>query len=147
MKTFVTTILILISTLSYGQKEITEIYKNASGDTLNLNPDKSFEIGEFDITGQIINEISLPPDCGVVAFGLAVEIKIIESNLDNYAGESIPVIAMCPEFFGDDFFSTGDIYKIKIGKKPDFHCAVLNYEIVEKYKLERKYWIDKMEKL
>lgn len=64
----------------------------------------------FQLTGKMINEISMPPDCGLVAWGTVVEFQIIEFSDTSYKQDSIGVIFTCPEFYGDDFFEIGMTY-------------------------------------
>ncbi|KFE99669.1 hypothetical protein IX39_03115 [Chryseobacterium formosense] len=55
---------------------------------------------EYEMTGKIINDISLPPGCGYVAFGVVVEFEIINTNLKKFTNRRIPIIVTCPESYG-----------------------------------------------
>lgn len=103
---------------------------------------------QYKITGKIINKISLPPDCGYIAFATVMEFEIINSNFKDYTRKSIPIIVCCPEFYEDNFFNKDDIYKITIAdeKQTDFGWTIPNIEITEKYQLKKKYWLINIEK-
>ncbi|MFA7617246.1 MAG: hypothetical protein WCY16_11765 [Weeksellaceae bacterium] len=104
---------------------------------------------ENEITGRIINEISLPPHCGNLAFATVFEFEIINSDLLNYNQKSIPLLIKCPEFYGKRFFNKENTYKIKVtdNSQTDFNWTISNLETSKKYNLERDYWVIDIEKL
>ncbi|NQY74107.1 MAG: hypothetical protein HRT90_05025 [Candidatus Margulisbacteria bacterium] len=100
---------------------------------------------QFELKGKIINEISLTPHCGHIAFGTVIELEIIEFSDSNYKLDSIGVIFTCPEFFEDEFFEVGKSYTITVAdeNQADFGWSIPNESILTKYKLSKKLWVIK----
>ena len=100
---------------------------------------------QFELKGKIINEISLTPHCGYIAFGTVIELEIIEFSDSNYKLDSIGVIFTCPEFFEDGFFEVGKSYTITVAdeNQADFGWSIPNESILTKYKLSKKLWVIK----
>ncbi len=103
---------------------------------------------QFELKGKIINEISLTPHCGIIAWGTVIEIKIIEFSDSNYKLDTIGVIFTCPEFYDDGFFEVGKTYTITVAdeNQADFGWTIPNESILTKYKLEKKLWVIKADK-
>ena len=97
----------------------------------------------FELKGKIINEISLTPHCGYIAFGTVIEFQILEFSDSSYKQDSIGVIFTCPEFYKDGFFEVGKTYSITIAdeNQADFGWTILNESILSKYKLDKKLWV------
>ena len=107
------------------------------GQTDSIRGDK------FELKGKIINEISLTPHCGYIAFGTVIEFQILEFSDSSYKQDSIGVIFTCPEFYKDGFFEVGKTYSITIAdeNQADFGWTILNESILSKYKLDKKLWV------
>lgn len=103
---------------------------------------------QFELKGKIINEISLTPHCGTIAWGTVIEFEIIEFSDSNYKLDSIGVIFTCPEFYDDGFFEVGKTYTITVAdeNQADFGWTVPNESILTKYKLDKKLWVIKADK-
>lgn len=130
MKTIITVLtLILISTMSFGQTD-------------------SIRGNLFELKGKIINEISLPPDCGTIAWGTVIEFEIIEFSDSNYKLDSIGVVFNCPEFYGNGFFEIEKTYIITVTdeNQADFSWTILNASILEKYNIDKTLWVIKADK-
>ncbi|WP_430413189.1 hypothetical protein [Kordia sp.] len=111
--------------------------------TIGFSQTDSIKGNQFELTGKIINEISLTPHCGNFAFGTVVEFEIIEFSDSNYKGSSIGVIFTCPEFYKSGFFEIGKTYTITIAdeNQADFSWIIPNEYILNKYKLDKKLWV------
>lgn len=98
---------------------------------------------QFELTGRIINEISLTPHCGTIALGTVIEFKIIEFSDSSYKLDSIGLIFTCPEFYKDGFFEIGKIYKVKVAdeNQANFDWVIPNESILSKYDLKQKLWV------
>ena len=129
MKRLITIILILASLTSFAQQD-------------------SIRGSQFRLTGKIINEISLPPYCGTIAWGPVIEFKITTFSDRNYSADTIAVIFTCPEFYGSDFFKAGQSYKMTIAdeNQADFGWVIPNESILKKYKIEKRLWVIAAEK-
>lgn len=103
----------------------------------------------FELTGKIINQISLTPHCGTIAWGTVIEFKIVKFSDLNYKTDTIAVVFTCPEFYKDDFFKVGQLYKVTIAdeNQADFGWTIPNEAILKKYKMEKKLWVISAEKL
>lgn len=103
---------------------------------------------QFELKGKIINEISLTPHCGYIAFGTVIEFEIIEFSAPNYLLDSIGVIFTCPDFFEDGFFEVGKTYIITVAdeNQADFGWSIPNESILTKYKLDKNLWVIKADK-
>jgi len=103
---------------------------------------------QFELKGKIVNEISLTPHCGTIAWGTVIEFEIIEFSDSNYKLDSLGVIFTCPEFYKDGFFEVGKTYTIIVADKnqADFGWTIPNESILTKYKLDRKLWVIKADK-
>ncbi|KPH12881.1 hypothetical protein [Chryseobacterium sp. ERMR1:04] len=103
---------------------------------------------KYEITGKLINNVSLPPNCGYFAFATVMEFEIISTTMKNYHDKVIPVIVRCPEFYGENFFKSDNIYNLKIAdkKQADFSWTVSNINIARKYNLEKDLWVTNAEK-
>jgi len=103
---------------------------------------------QFALKGKIINEISLTPHCGTIAWGTVIEFEIIEFSDSDYKLDSIGVIFTCPEFYDDGFFEVGKTYTITVADKnqADFGWTIPNESILTKYKLDKKLWVIKADK-
>lgn len=101
-----------------------------------------------ELIGRIIKDISMPGNCGYIAFATILEIEILESGLKDYEQKHIPLIVKCPQFFGEKFFNKNDIYKIKISdkSKTDFGWTIPNINELDKYNLTKKLWVTDIEK-
>ena len=108
----------------------------------------SMKGNQFELTGKIINEVSLTPHCGYFAFGTVIEFEIIEFSDSSYKGDSIGVIFTCPEFYENGFLETGKIYTITISdeNQANFGWTIPNESILNKYNLDKKLWVIKAEK-
>jgi len=95
---------------------------------------------QFELEGKIINEISITPHCGTIAWGTVIEFEILIFSNSEYKLDSIGVILTCPEFYDDDFFEIGKTYTLTIAdeNQADFGWTIPNESILEKYKLDKK---------
>jgi hypothetical protein len=127
-KAWITSILIIISTIGYSQ----------------TNPSSE---AKFKLTGKLINEIVFPPHCGYEAWGLIIEFKIIEYSNSKYTSDTIGVIFTCPEFYEDDFFETGKTYTLNLSNvnKSNFSWNIFNDSLLSKY--DKKLWVTDAKKL
>lgn len=103
---------------------------------------------QFQLKGKLINEISLPPHCGTIAFATVIEFEIIEFSDSDYKSNTVGVIFTCPEFYKDNFFQVGATYIMTVAdeNQADFGWAILNESKLEKYKLNKKLWVVKAAK-
>ena len=104
--------------------------------------------GSYELKGKIINHISLPPDCGYVAWGTVIEFEIIQFTNPNYKSKSIGVIFRCPESYGDDFFEIGKTYTMSVveNSQTNFSWNIPNKSILKKYNLNKELIVFKAEK-
>jgi len=111
--------------------------------SLTFAQTKKIQGDEYEMTGKIINTISLPPGCGYVAFGIIIEFEIIDTNFKNYTNNQIPIIITCPEAYGKDFFEKDKTYKLIFSdkKQTDFGWTIPNLGILEKYALKKQFWL------
>jgi hypothetical protein len=103
----------------------------------------SIEENQFQFEGKIINDISLTPHCGFIAWGTVVEFEIIEFSNSKYKMDSIGVILTCPEFYEDGFFEVGNSYAITCtyDNQASFGWTIPNESILAKYNLAKKLWV------
>lgn len=111
------------------------------GNSLSFSS-KRIKSRKYELTGKIVNNISLPPNCGYIAYATVIEFEIINSNINNYTDKKIPVIVKCPEFYGDHFFEKDKIYTLNLIDKSqtDFGWSIINIDIEKKYNLDKKLW-------
>lgn len=104
---------------------------------------------QFELKGKLIGEISLPPGCGVMAFGMVVEFEILEFSDENYTSENIAVIFTCPEFYDDEFFRVGDKYQVTIAdeNQASFGWTIPNISVLDKYQYKYHLYVIDAEKL
>jgi len=104
---------------------------------------------QFELTGKIINTISLPPPCGTIAWGTVIEFKIMTFSDPTYKADTIAVIVTCPEFYKDNFFKTGHHYRMTVAdeNQADFGWTIPNEAILKNYKMEKKLWAISAESL
>ncbi|TRZ43125.1 hypothetical protein [Robertkochia solimangrovi] len=116
--------------------------------TIGFAQTDSIRGNQFELKGKIINEISLTPHCGTIAWGTVIEFEIIEFSDSNYKLDSIGVIFTCPEFYEDGFFEVGKTYTITVAdeNQADFGWTIPNESILTKYKLDKKLWVIKTDK-
>lgn len=127
----ITTILSIIlfsTTVSAQQNEVTE--------------------SQFDLQGQIISPVSIPPHCGTFAFAMAVELEIISFSDTSYTQDSIAVVFTCPESYGAHFFEVGKTYNLKVAdqNQADFSYMIVNEGLISKHQSERILWVRMAEK-
>lgn len=115
---------------------------------INYENDKTTEVYN-EIKGKIINEISLTPHCGYIAFATVIEFEIINSDLKNYEKKTIPIIIKCPEFYKENFFDKKSTYRIKItdNSQTEFGWNIPNIKIYEKQKIGKEFWAVSIEKI
>ncbi|MFP3593706.1 hypothetical protein [Chryseobacterium sp. SIMBA_038] len=103
---------------------------------------------KYEITGKLVNNVSLTPNCGYIAFATVMEFEIISTTMKNYHDKVIPVIVSCPESYGENFFKLNSIYNLKIAdkKQTSFGWTVPNINIAKKYNLEKDLWVTNVEK-
>lgn len=130
MRHIITVILVLFSVTTFAQKDI-------------------IRGQQFELTGTIINTVSLPPQCGTVAWGTVVEFEIIKFSDSEYKSETIPLIVTCPESYKDNFFQVGHSYKITAAdeNQADFGWSIPNESILKEYKLDKNLWVVGAEKI
>jgi hypothetical protein len=97
----------------------------------------------YELKGQIINEVSLSPHCGTIAWGTVIEFKIIEFSNPNYKSDSIGIIVTCPEFYNENFFEVGKVYTLVIADKnqASFEWVIPNKSLLDKYQLYENLWV------
>jgi hypothetical protein len=102
---------------------------------------------QFDLQGQIINPVSLPPHCGTFAFAMAVEFEIINFSDTSYTHDSIAVVFTCPESYGENFFVVGKTYNLKVAdqNQANFSYSIINEGLLNKYDSERTLWVRMVE--
>ena len=102
----------------------------------------------FKLEGRIINEISLTPNCGYIAWGTVIEFEIISFSNSEYKSATIGVVFTCPEFYKKGFFEVGKTYIITVSdeNQADFGWTIPNESILKKYKLDKKLRVVKAEK-
>lgn len=108
---------------------------------LSFSP-KKIENQKYKLTGKVVNDISLPPDCGYIAYATVIEFEIINSNIKNYTDTKIPIIVKCPESYGNHFFEKDKIYTLSLIDKSqtDFGWTITNLNVEKKYNLDKKLW-------
>lgn len=104
---------------------------------------------QFELKGKIIGVVALPPDCGTIAWGTVIELEIIKFSKSDYKSNTIGVIVTCPEFYEDDFFQVGQTYIIEVAdeNQADFGWNVPNESQLDKYKLDKKLWVIKADRV
>lgn len=130
MKHIIITILVLFTATAFAQK-----------DTIRGE--------QFELTGSIINTVSLPPHCGAVAWGTVVEFKVMKFSDLKYKSDTIAVIFTCPEFYKDNFFQVGQNYRMTVSNEnqADFGWSIPNRSILENYHLNSELWVISAEKI
>lgn len=110
---------------------------------------ESIRGNQFELQGKLINEITLTPHCGIIAWGTVMEFEIIEFSDSSYKRNSIGVIFTCPEFYKDIFFELSEIYKITITDEnlTNIEWAIPNELRLTKYQLKKRLWVVAAEKL
>ncbi len=78
--------------------------------TVGFSQTDSIRGPQFELTGNIINEIPRTPHCGYSGFGTVIKFELIELSDSNYKLDSIGLVFTCPEFYKDDFFEVGETY-------------------------------------
>ena len=68
---------------------------------------------KYKIKARLVEEVPLPPGCGVVAWATAFKFKLIESNLDS-SNQEIIIIFKCSGDYEKGFFKTKDVYSGEI---------------------------------
>jgi len=108
----------------------------------------SFSNKEYKFKGRIINEITLTPHCGYMAFGTVIEFEIIEFSNSEYNSDTIGVIFTCPEFYKKNFFKVGEIYSLTLKEKNQatFTYSVPNINLLKKYNLDNYLLVVKAKK-
>ena len=103
---------------------------------------------QFELTGEIIGTISLPPHCGYFSFAVAIEFRIVDFSISDLPSETIGLIVPCPEFYGDNFFVVGTSYQLLVtqNEKPYEDFLIWNSSIVSKYALARNFWVEDAKK-
>jgi hypothetical protein len=111
------------------------------GLSLSFSP-KKIESRKYLLTGKIVNDVSLPPGCGYIAYATVIEFEIIDSNIKNYTDKKIPIVVKCPEFYGDYFFEKDKIYTLQLIDKSqtDFGWTITNLSVEKKYNLDKRLW-------
>ena len=110
---------------------------------VGFSQNDSIRGNQFELKGQIINEINLTPHCGTIAWGTVLEFILMEFSDSSYKLDSIGLIFTCPEFYKDGFFEIGKIYKIKVAdeNQVDFDWVIPNESILTKYDMKKKLWV------
>jgi hypothetical protein len=101
---------------------------------------------QFELKGKLIGKVSLPPDCGIIAWATVIEFEVIEFSDSDYKTTTIPVIFACPEFYKSDFFQVGQVYTVTVGNEKS-GGVIMNESILEKYNLKDRLWAIKAEKI
>ncbi len=98
---------------------------------------------KYELTGAIINEVSLTPHCGNIAWGTVVEFKIIKFNDSKYKEDTIAVIFTCPEFYKEGFFKVGNKYQLSVANQnqADFVWTIPNESILKKYEMGKRLYV------
>lgn len=111
------------------------------GTSLSFSP-KRMENEKYKLTGKIVSDISLPPDCVYIPYATLIEFEIINSNIKNYTDKKVPIIIKCPEFYGDHFFEKDKIYTLSLIDKSqtDFGWTITNLNLEKKYNLDKRLW-------
>lgn len=104
---------------------------------------------QFELKGKLIGEVSLPPVCGTIAWGMVVEFEIIEFSDKSYSSETIPVIFTCPEFYGKQFFKVGNTYQITVAdqNQASFGWTIPNISVLDKYQYKEHLYVIDAKKL
>jgi hypothetical protein len=110
--------------------------------------DKEVRGQQFKLKGKIINEVSLTPGCGTIAWGAVIEFDIIEFSDSDYKSNVIGVIVTCPEFYKANFFQVGQTYTIILAdeNQADFGWTIPNASTLDKYKLKKRLWVVKADR-
>jgi hypothetical protein len=110
--------------------------------------DKAVRGQQFKLKGKIINEVSLTPDCGTIAWATVIEFEIIEFSDSDYKSNAIGVIITCPEFYKANFFKVGQTYTITLAdeNQADFGWTIPNESTLDKYKLKKRLWVLKADR-
>lgn len=97
----------------------------------------------YQLTCELVSEPPSVPHCGVIAWAVVAEMKVIQFSDPDYTAATIPVIITCPEFDGKEFWKMGVRYKLKLSDKnqADFGWSIPNEEVLEKYQLGTRYYI------
>jgi hypothetical protein len=109
----------------------------------------SIKGNQYLLKGKFINEISLSPYCGGIAFATVIEFKIISFSDSSWHGKQIAVIFTCPEFYGKDFFERGKKYEVVVSdqNQVNFSWTIINGQVLKKYNLKYKPWVIKAKKI
>lgn len=91
---------------------------------------------------RLIEAKCCPPGCGVIAWANAQKFKVTESDAPSLKGKTIFLIEKCPEFLGDGFFKTGQMYNVKATNKADSSYLLVGLSENEKLPV---YWSEKTE--
>jgi len=110
--------------------------------------DKAVRGQQFKLKGKIINEVSLTPDCGTIAWGTIIEFEIIEFSDSDYKSNVIGVIVTCPEFYKANFFQVGQTYTMTLAdeNQADFGWTIPNESTLDKYKWKKRLWMVKADR-
>lgn len=86
------------------------------------------------VKGQLIEALPLTPDCGIIAWALALKFEILQSEIPGLKSDALVIIQPCPEFLGKDFFKKNKTYLVSVGRNNN---ASFGYTIVNKYEKEK----------
>jgi hypothetical protein len=92
---------------------------------------------QYELTGKIIGEVQLTPDCGTIAWGTVIEFEIIKFSKSDYKSKSIGLLFTCPEFYKDNFFQVGQTYNVTVAdeNQAGFGWTIPNQSLLDKYKI------------
>nr|WP_321453088.1 hypothetical protein [uncultured Carboxylicivirga sp.] len=129
MKTTITILaLILISAIGFAQTD-------------------SIRGNRVELEGRLINEISMTPNCGYIAWATVIEVEIKKCSNSKYELDSVGVIVTCPEFYDNGFFKAGKTYTLEVSdeNQADFGWTIPNDSILDKYNLDKRLWVIRAE--
>jgi hypothetical protein len=95
---------------------------------------------QYALKGKIINRVTLPPGCGIMAWATVVELEIISFSDSSYTDKKIGVIFTCPREYGSSFFKVGNSCDIQVADQNQaaFNWTFNNAAVLKKYKTA--YW-------
>lgn len=95
--------------------------------------------GEF----ELVKAEPLPPHCGIVAFSLAQQFRVVVPGRTGLQqGAICYLIQSCPEFLGPDFFKNGTLYRVTVKPGPEIPYSTVTLYPAKKDQLPEYRIID-----
>lgn len=87
------------------------------------------------VTGRLVEKVDSKFDCGVIKAGVVNKFIVVENGKDTK--DTIKVVCICPEGYGQDFFKAGNVYNLTVSSNLEIlkECYVMDKYPSQKIKL------------